>query len=198
MSDGAAGPPSAAGELPHTRLSRFVDTSLARLGAAASWLWLVLLVLIGLSVVLRYVFGQGRIELEELQWHVYALGFLLAIPVAVATDDHVRVDVLHERTPLRWRAWVELYGIALLLLPFVALVLFYALPFVGRSFAVGEVSQAPGGLPLRWLIKAALPAGFALLAVAALARASRASACLFAWPAPLPDDGADAEREGAS
>ena len=197
MSDGTRGPADAAGELPHTRLSRFVDAHLVRLGAAASWLWLVLLVLIGLSVVLRYVFGQGRIELEELQWHVYALGFLLAIPVAVATDDHVRVDVLHERMPLRWRAWVELYGIALLLLPFVALVLFYALPFVGRSFAVGEVSQAPGGLPLRWLLKAALPAGFALLAVAALARASRASACLFAWPAPLPDD-ADAEREGAS
>jgi len=188
---GAARPKHRVEQFPHTRASRVIDRALLRLGDAASWLWLALLALIGASVLLRYVFGQGRIELEELQWHGYAVGFLLAIPAAVASDDHVRVDVLHERMPLRWCAWVELYGIALLLLPFVALVLTYALPFVARSYAVAEVSQAPGGLPLRWLIKAALPAGFMLLGVAAVARATRASSCLFAWPAPLPSDATD-------
>ena len=35
-----------------------------------------------LNVTLRYVFGQGR-ELEELQWHLYALGFLLALSVGL-------------------------------------------------------------------------------------------------------------------
>jgi len=172
--------------LPETRFSRAVDGFLLRLGELASWLWLVLLVLVVLSVVLRYVFGEGRIELEELQWHVYAVGFLTALSLGVATDDHVRVDVLHERMPRRWQAWVEIYGTLLLLLPFVTLVLVYAVPFVAASFAVGEISQAPGGLPLRWLIKGALPVGFALLGLAALARLSRATAFLFGSPAPLP------------
>ena len=57
---------------------------------------------------------------------------------------------------------------ALLLLPFVTLVLVYGIPFVAESFASSEVSQAPGGLPLRWLMKAVLPLGFALLGLAAL------------------------------
>ncbi len=172
--------------LPETRFSRAVDGFLLRLGELASWLWLVLLVLVVLSVVLRYVFGEGRIELEELQWHVYAVGFLTALSLGVATDDHVRVDVLHERMPRRWQAWVEIYGTLLLLLPFVTLVLVYAVPFVAASFAVGEISQAPGGLPLRWLMKGALPVGFALLGLAALARLSRATAFLFGSPEPLP------------
>jgi TRAP-type mannitol/chloroaromatic compound transport system permease small subunit len=182
-------PPSA---LPETRFSRAVDDLLLRLGGLASWLWLALLATIVVSVVLRYAFGEGRIELEEAQWHIYAVGFLVALSLGVATDDHVRVDVLHERMPLRWQAWVEIYGTLLLLLPFLALVLIHAVPFVLASWQVGEVSQAPGGLPLRWLIKAMLPAGFALLLLAALARLSRATACLFAVPGPLPARQADA------
>lgn len=174
--------PAEAEQLPETRFSRAIDRQLERLGAWASWLWLVLLALIASSVVLRYVFGEGRVELEELQWHVYALGFLIALSLGVVGDDHVRVDVLHERMPLRWRAWVEIYGTLLLLLPFVALVLYYSMPFVHASWAVGEVSQAPGGLPYRWLMKAVLPLGFVLLGLAAIARLTRATCLLFDWP----------------
>ena len=67
----------------------------------------------------------------------------------------------------------------LALLPFIALVLWFSLPFVQQSWILGEVSQAPGGLPYRWLIKAMLPAGFLLLLLAALSRLSRVWAYLF-------------------
>lgn len=173
--------------LPHTRLSQAVDRFLERLGRAAAWLWLALLAVIVLNVTLRYAFGQGRVELEELQWHLYALGFLLALSVGLTLDDHVRVDVLQARLPLRQRCWIELYGILGLLLPFALLVLIYSGPFLAESWRTGEISQAPGGLPLRWLIKGALPLGFALLLIAALGRLSRCCALLFAWPQALPN-----------
>ena len=179
--------------LPHTRLSQAVDGFLQRLGRAAAWLWLALLAIIVLNVTLRYAFGQGRVELEELQWHLYALGFLLALSVGLTLDDHVRVDVLQARLPLRQRCWIELYGILGLLLPFLLLVLFYSGPFLAESWRTGEISQAPGGLPLRWLIKGALPLGFALLLLAALGRLSRCCALLFAWPRGLPDSGAEGD-----
>lgn len=178
-------PTRAHARLPATRLSRFLDAWLYRIGRIASWLWLLLMIVILGNVLLRYTFGEGRIELEELQWHIYACGFLLALSFAVVTDDHIRVDIVHERLSLRQQAWVELYGTLLLLLPFLLLVLIYALPFVTYSFASGEVSQAPGGLPLRWLIKAALPVGFLLLLLAAASRLTRATAVLFGFPAPL-------------
>jgi TRAP-type mannitol/chloroaromatic compound transport system permease small subunit len=75
----------------------------------------------------------------------------------------------------------------------VLLVLFYSGPFLAESWRTGEISQAPGGLPLRWLIKGALPLGFALILLAALGRLSRCCALLFAWPRGLPDSGAEGD-----
>ena len=175
-------PPSEHLELPETRLSRRLDRFVRRIGDGASWLWIVLLGVVVLNVVLRYVFQEGRIEFEEIQWHLYATGFLAALGYAVESDDHIRVDFLRHRFTARMQAWIELYGILLLLLPFVALVLVYAVPFVAHSFAQSEVSAAPGGLPFRFAIKAMLIAGFGVLGIAALSRLLRVAALLFGFP----------------
>jgi TRAP-type mannitol/chloroaromatic compound transport system permease small subunit len=165
--------------LPQTAFSRRVDPLLAKVGQWASWLWAILLVIIMANVIIRYAFDMGRIEFEEIQWHLYSAGFLLGLSYAYQADAHIRVDVLHERLSPRRRAWIELYGILLFLLPFIALILIYSVPFVVSSFRYGEVSQAPGGLPYRWVIKAMLPLGFALLLVAVLSRMTRVWALLF-------------------
>lgn len=164
---------------PETGLSRVVDGWIIRIGKAVSWIWLILLGVIMLNVVMRYLFSEGSIELEELQWHLYSVGFLIGMSYAYQADVHVRVDVLHERLRPRLKAWIELYGTLLLLIPFILLIVIYGIPFVTSSFAVNEVSSSPGGLPNRWLIKAALPFGFGLLALAVLARLSRVWAFLF-------------------
>jgi TRAP-type mannitol/chloroaromatic compound transport system permease small subunit len=155
---------------------------LERLGQLASWLWLALLLIIVTNVVLRYAFDEGRIELEEVQWHLYSLGFLVGLSYAYQSDSHIRVDVVSERLRPRTRAWLELYGIMLCLAPFILLILVYSVPFVQQSWLLSEVSQAPGGLPGRWLIKAALPLGFLLLFLASLSRLSRVWVFLFGKP----------------
>jgi len=168
--------------LPETSFSRAIDGLLRRIGEALSWIWLVLLAVIMLNVTMRYVLGSGRVEFEEAQWHLYAAGFLAGLSYCVQNDSHIRVDFLRERMSPRLQAWLELYGILLLVLPFVALVMIYATPFVAESFVSGEVSPSPGGLPFRWLIKLALPAGFALLALGFVARLHRVCRFLFGEP----------------
>ena len=130
------------------------------------------------NVCARYIFGEGRIEFEEIQWHLYSVGFLLALGYGVTTDTHIRVDVVHERLSERMQVWIDFYGLLLLVLPFVALMLIYGVPFVVDSFNRSEISASPGGLPLRWLIKSALVIGFALLGLATISRLSRLSAYL--------------------
>ena len=177
------------GALPETGLSRGIDSLLRRLEAGASWIWVVLLAVIVVNVVARYAFGQGRIEFEEAQWHLYSVGFLVGIASGVVADAHVRVDVLRERFSPRTRAWIELYGLVLLLFPFVALVLAYSLPFVVFSFESDEVSMSAGGLPHRFLIKGALTAGFALLGLAGVSRLLRVWAFLFGASTPRAREG---------
>jgi len=174
-------------DLPTTAFSRLVDPWLEKIGQAISWLWVALLAVIVLNVLLRYAFGEGRIEFEEIQWHLYSAGFLLGLGYAYQADAHIRVDVLHARFSPALQAWIELYGIMLFLLPFIALILIYAVPFVWTSYRLSEISASPGGLPMRWAIKGAMPLGFALLLIATLSRLSRVWSFLFFSPADATD-----------
>ena len=166
-------------ELPETPFSRLIDPVLDRIGSVVSWIWVVLLAVIVCNVVLRYALAEGRIEFEEIQWHLYSVGFMLGLGYALQHDAHVRVDVLHERFRPTTQAWIDLYGIVLFLFPFIALMLIYGVPFVVDSFVTGEISSSPGGLPYRWAIKSVLVIGFALLGVAALSRVTRLWKFLF-------------------
>lgn len=180
-----AGNAPAAAQLPHTAFSHVVGRVVTVVGEVASWLWLLLVAVIVLQVTLRYVFGQGSILLEELQWHVYGVGFLLALSFCTAADRQVRIDVLAERWTLGRRAIIETVGILIFLLPFCASVIVETIKLAHTAWELGEVSAAPGGLSHRWLIKAAIPVGFVFLTLAALARLSRCTALLFGFPRRL-------------
>jgi TRAP-type mannitol/chloroaromatic compound transport system permease small subunit len=170
-------------ELPQTAFSRAIDPLVRGVGQLASWLWVALVAVITVNVLLRYVAGRGLIEFEELQWHIYAVGFLLGLAWVLESDDHVRIDVLHERWRFRTQCWVELAGLLLALLPFILVVLWYSVPFIAYSFRIHEVSEAPGGLAYRWAIKSFLFLGFLMLGLAALSRLTRVVAALFSKPA---------------
>lgn len=182
-------------DYPPTPVSRRIDPLLARVGEAFSYIWVVLVGLVLVNVLLRYVFGRGLIQFEEAQWHLYAAGFMLGLAYVTAQDKDVRIDVLAERWSFHTRAWIEFYGLVLFLLPFIAVVLWYAVPFVAYSLGIGERSDAPGGLPLRWLIKAVLPLAMVLLALAAVSRLSRVVAYLFGGQAMVPAAGGAHARQ---
>jgi TRAP-type mannitol/chloroaromatic compound transport system permease small subunit len=166
-------------DLPHTRFSRAVDRFIERLGDFISWIWLLLLGIIVANVVLRYLFAEGRIEFEEIQWHLYSIGFLIGLSYAYKSDSHVRVDVVREHLSPRTVAWIELYGILILLLPFIYLICWSAIPFISYSFETAEVSEAPGGLSHRWVIKSFLLTGFLILTLGVISRLTRVWTFLF-------------------
>jgi TRAP-type mannitol/chloroaromatic compound transport system permease small subunit len=155
------------------RFTRSVDALSTRVGTAAAWLYPVLVVVLLVNVILRYGFGVGSIELEELQWHLFAAAFLLAYAYAYVEDEHVRVDVLHARIARRTRVWIELLGSLFFLFPFAVILSYYAFDFFWRSWRLAERSSMPSGLPARYAIKFVLFAALVLLALQALAVAGR-------------------------
>lgn len=179
--------------LPTTMFSRPVDLALSGIGTAISWLWPVLMAVIVVNVAMKNLLGDGRIEFEEIQWHIYAAGFMLGLSWTLVRDEHVRVDILYDNFKPRTKAWVDLLGIIALLIPFLALLIWYGIPFVADSIATAERSSSPAGLPHRWIIKSMLVAGAALLLLAALSRLTRVAAFLFAprIAAPVKDKDGD-------
>jgi TRAP-type mannitol/chloroaromatic compound transport system permease small subunit len=171
--------------LPRTRVSNALDTFVRWIGRMTAWLWVLLVLVIVLQVVLRYAFNMGSIQLEELQWHIYAVGFILGLSYCLVEDRHVRVDVVAERLHPKTRAWIEFLGLSLLLLPFLVTILIQSVPYIWSSYIQSESSAAPGGLPYRWLLKSFMFWGFLLLVMAALARFLRCTAYIFGLPRPI-------------
>lgn len=172
--------------LPGTLLSGIIDGLLDRIGALFSWLWIAVVAVILYSVISRYAFGQGSVTLEEVQWHLAGAAWLVGMSYTLVHDDHVRVDVLHERFTLRTQAWIEFLGLGLLLLPFLAIALWETFPYFLSAFEQNERSQAPAGLPARWVLKFFLPLCMALLFAGAFSRLLKTTALLFGLPRPLP------------
>jgi len=164
--------------LPTTAFSRGADRVVTWFGELASSLWLILVLVIVAQVVARYVFNHGSIMMEELQWHLYAMGFVLGISFTELRERNVRIDVLAEHYKPRTRLYIELFGLLFLLLPFTLFVIWFAIPFFWSSYQLGEVSAAPGGLPYRWFIKSFIVTGFVLLALIAVSRLTRVWAAL--------------------
>ena len=155
-----------------------IDTIIRSIGHVIMWTNLVLIAVIILQVILRYGFGRGLVILEELQWHLYALGIMFGASYALTLDSHIRVDIVHARLSEKWRYRWDLFGIIFLLLPFAIVIFHQSLDFVHESWRVNERSDAPLGLPWRWAIKGVIPISFGLLIAATVGRAVRIIAIL--------------------
>lgn len=140
-------------------------------GVLVSWCVLFMVLIIGYDVSMRFFFRISSGALQELEWHLFAIIFLLGASYTFKHDGHVRVDIFYKS---HWmsdikRAWVDLLGTIFFLLPFCILIIVNSMDFVADSYANAERSSDPGGLSHRYLLKAAIPAGFALLMVQGIA-----------------------------
>jgi len=165
------------------RLSRAIDAFNTGVGKAASWLYPVLMLVIVFNVILRYAFGIGSIELEEVQWHLYSTAFLLAFAYTYVDDAHVRVDVVYAGLSPRKQAWIDLFGCLFLLLPFTGFLIYYSVPYAIEAWVLNERSEMPSGLPARYVIKGILCIGLILLFVQGISVVIRKALFLAGYPA---------------
>ena len=152
---------------------RAIDVLTERTGRAVSWLALLLVLVVIYDVFTRYALSSSSVAVQELEWHIFSLLFLLSAAYTLKHNKHVRVDVLYVRLTEKQRAIVNIVGGILFLLPFTCIVVFASWSFVSNSFCILESSPDPGGLPYRFLLKAAIPLGFMLFMIQGVAEVFR-------------------------
>jgi TRAP-type mannitol/chloroaromatic compound transport system permease small subunit len=108
-------------------------------------------------VVLRYAFDQGAIAAQESVIYMHATAFMLGIAFTLKRDEHVRVDIIYTRLPARGRAWVDLCGHLLLLLPLTVTFAWFSIPYAAASWRILEGSPEVGGIPALFLLKSLIP-----------------------------------------
>lgn len=114
----------------------------------------LLMVIVTFSiVVLRYGFNSGWIALQESVMYLHSIVFMLGMAYTLRADGHVRVDVLYRNWSLVRKAWVNVVGTVLFLMPLTIVVIIYSFSYVSESWRLLEGSKEAGGLPLVFILK---------------------------------------------
>jgi TRAP-type mannitol/chloroaromatic compound transport system permease small subunit len=176
------------------QLAHILDSIAELTGRIISWLTLAMVIITFGVVVLRYVFESGSIALQESVTYLHAVVFMLCAAYTLKHDAHVRVDIFYQRASARTRAWVDLLGTLLLLLPVCAFILASSLDYVASSWSILEGSQESGGLDGVFLLKTTIPVMAGLLLLQGCALALHKLLVIVGYPSePAADAGVDRE-----
>lgn len=147
-------------------IDRFVDA----VGRATAWSSFALALVMGGNVLLRYGFNTGSVWSQELEWHLMSPICLFGMSYALRHGEHVRVDVLFASFSQRNKYLVEIIS-AVLAMAISLIIIKLSWAYVMQSWSIGEGTANPGGISARYLLKALIPIGFALLFLQSLAQA---------------------------
>ena len=179
------------GEQPHTvrvadRLRQFVDL----IGSFGAWLSLPVIGVTCLDVIgrkLAYKDDAGLTHsaqiwlannvsrvfestiLQELEWHFHASLFALVLGYGVVYNTHVRIDLIRDHLQFRKKAWLEFVGLTFFMLPYCAVVIWFAFDYTHSSYSVSEMSASTVGLSHRWIIKSVLVFGLLVAVLSGIA-----------------------------
>jgi TRAP-type mannitol/chloroaromatic compound transport system permease small subunit len=142
---------------------KLIDGLNEYIGIFVSWLTTLMVLVVFYDTVMRYAFKKGNVAIQEFEWHLFAVVFLIGAAYALKHGAHVRVDIIFTRLNARTKAWIDFLGSIFFLIPFAIVVIYSSQNFIANSWAVKEMSPDPGGLPARYALKAMIPLGFALL-----------------------------------
>ncbi len=145
------------------RLCNWIDTLNEWVGRGTGWAAFGLVMVVFIDVVMRYLFNKSYVFAQELEWHLFSLIFLIGAGYTLLYDGHVRVDIIYQRYGLRGKAWTNLVGVILFLIPGCLLIIATSWHFAFRAWVIGEGSPDPGGIPYRFIVKGLIPVGFGLL-----------------------------------
>jgi TRAP-type mannitol/chloroaromatic compound transport system permease small subunit len=154
-------------------LAARIDTAIDVIGRVTAWSTFALVLVMATNVLLRYLFSTGSVWAQELEWHLMAPICLFGMSYALRHGEHVRVDVVYGGFSAHTKRIIDLITAVLAIIVSI-LVIKLSWNYVGQSWSIGESSANPGGIPYRYLLKALIPVGFALLAVQSIAEAARA------------------------
>lgn len=146
-----------------TTISRLVDG----MGIFLAVLLLLMVLNVSYDVLMRYLFRNSSVGMQEMEWHLFSFIILYGVGVALQQEGHVRVDVIYDRLSERKKAIINVAGTLLFLVPLSIFIMCGSIDYVRDSYLANEISEDPGGLPYRWIIKSMIPLSFGFLLTSA-------------------------------
>lgn len=140
-------------------IARLVDG----VGILLALVLLLMVLNVAFDVMMRYTFHASSVGMQEMEWHLFAIIILFGVGVALRHEAHVRVDFVYDQLSLKAKSLINIFGTLMFLVPLALLILCGSFDFVHDAYITHEISEDPGGLSYRWLIKSMIPLSFGFL-----------------------------------
>ncbi len=140
----------------------FLDSFVERVCQILAILFYVLTAAVIIQVFLRYILNTTIVKLDELQWHLYGFLVMASLAYAQLKKAHVSIDVFSHNFSKKTKIIVTLLGTLILFFPFCLITIYHSVEYTTFALISGERSNAPSGLPYRWIIKGSITFGFIL------------------------------------
>ncbi len=152
---------------------RFADRVSEIFGGISRY-FVILTIVVGLvNTILRYVGAATGNKLTtnaiiEAQWYLYSIIFLIGFGYVLKHGINVRVDFWFANQDRRTKAWIDLVGHLISLIPFCLIGIYISWQGVTFSWRILESSPDANGLP-RYPIKTMILVAMILLLIQAIA-----------------------------
>ncbi len=178
------------------KLSGFIDALNDRVGRLSYWMILIAVLVSAGNATVRYLFDRSSNAWLEIQWYLFSAVFLFCAGYTLLHNQHVRIDVLTSHLSKRGRAWIDLLGTLLFLLPMAIAIMWMSWPVFVQAYELNEVSSNAGGL-IVWPARLMVPVGFFLLMLQGISELIKRIAFLLGLiPDPTEkDEGPSAEEQ---
>ena len=142
-----------------------MEKSLERISNLISMVLVLLVFLIVFDLSNRYLFSNGSIALQELEWHLFDIIMLFSLFFTLKHDGHVRVDIIYSKLSEKWKTYIDIGSHLFFIIPFSILIIYFSYGFVELSFSQNEISPNPNGLEYRFIVKSLILFGFSMLII---------------------------------
>ena len=150
------------------KLEAFIGKIVDGVGYGLAAILILMVLNVAFDVMMRYLFRASSVGMQEMEWHLFSLVILFGVGFGLRHEGHVRVDFIYDRMGARKKALVNILGTVFMLAPLAVLILAGSFGYVNDAYISGEISEDPGGLPYRWIIKSMIPLSFAFLLLTAV------------------------------
>jgi len=150
------------------KTTQILDKFTSYAGVISASLIILLSLLVTYDAGMRYLFSEGSIALQEIEWHLYDIIFLLGISYTLQYQKHVRVDIFYTNYSDDNKKLVNILSMFFLVIPFSILIVMNSWDMMFQSYLQNEISSDPGGLTHRYIIKGMVVIAFILLIIQAI------------------------------
>ncbi len=145
------------------KIEEIIDKFTNFLGNLTAILLLLMLLNVFIDVIMRYLFKNSSIGMQEMEWHLFSIVFLFGMAYTLKENGHVRVDIFYDNLKPERKAIIDIVGAVIFIIPFSLIIIKSGYDFSREAYEMNEMSGDPGGLPFRFIIKGAISLSFIFL-----------------------------------